>query len=101
MGTALPAISQTAASVTIDRRILFRTAWRYAHWAANSSGRRVRGEFPEALRRAWATFKDPRSVESRVTAEAGRIMAEIRARKTAGAFRPIHHRPWRFANAGM
>jgi len=59
------------------------------------------GQFPEALRQAWATFKDPRSVESRVTAEAGRIMAEIRARKTAGAFRPIHHRPWRFANAGM
>jgi hypothetical protein len=101
MDKAAPALAQSRASVTIDRRILFHTAWRYAHWAANSSGRRVRAEFPEALRRAWAAFKDPGSIESRVTAEAGRIMAEIRARKTAGAFRPLRHRPWRFANAGM
>ena len=101
MGEALPAISQTAAPVTIDRRTLFRTAWNYAHWAANSSGHRVRAEFPEALRRAWATFKDPSSVESRVTAEAGRIIAEIRTRKAAGTFRPIRHQSWRFANAGM
>jgi len=34
-----------------------------------SSGREVRAEFPEVLRHACA--QDPRSVESRITAEAG------------------------------
>ena len=101
MDKAASALAQSRAPVTIDRRTLFRTAWRYAHWAANSSSRQVRAEFPEALHRAWATFKDPGSVESRVTAEAGRIIAEIRARKAAGTFRPIRHQSWRFANAGM
>jgi hypothetical protein len=85
----------------LHRRVLFYTAWRYAHRTANSSGREVRPEFPEAVRRVWAAFRNPSSVESRVTTETGRIIAEIRARKTAGTFRPIHHRPWHSANAGM
>lgn len=85
----------------IDRRTLFRTAWRYARTDAASSGRKLRAVFPDALRRAWAAFKDPNSVESRVTAEASKIIAEIRARKAACTFQPIRQQPWRFANAGM
>jgi hypothetical protein len=101
MDQASPALAQSRAAVTIDRRTLFRTAWLYARWDANSSGRKLRAVFPDALRRAWATFKDRASVESRVSAEARKIIAEIHARKAADTFRPIRQQPWRFANAGM
>ena len=46
-------------------------------------------------------FENKASIDSWATAEAGRISAEIRAYKTAGTFRPIHHRPRRFANASQ
>ena len=78
----------------------FRTAWLYAPGppapAAGSSG-----PFADALRRAYAIFKNKASVESRATADAGRIIAKIRARKTAGTLRPSHQRPCRFAHVGM
>lgn len=85
----------------IDRSHLFRLAWRKAHIAAVASGRRLRAVFPEALRQAWATLRDARSIESVMAREFGAIITEVRAQKAAGTFRLGMSRGWRFANAGV
>ena len=85
----------------IDRSRLFRLAWRTARSLAASTGRKLRAEFPGALRAAWATLKDSNSIENVMAHEFDAIIAGIRAQKAAGPFRVPTSRGWRFANAGV
>ena len=85
--------------MAINRSRLFTIAWRCARRSAAESGRTLRAVFAEALRQAWATLRDPQSLDNVIAREVDTIIAGIRAEKAAGTFRLVVGRGWRFANA--